>query len=69
MYAIKMNDDKSLTTTIKSTIYQYEKNADTLVFLVPMSYEDINLANCTMLLRYIAPNGIGKSEELEMDLQ
>ena len=40
MYAIKMEDDKSLTTTIHSTIYQGEKNADTLVFVVPMMYED-----------------------------
>lgn len=67
MYAIKMNSDKSLTTTIKATIYQHEKNADTLVFLVPKTYEDIDLANCTMLIRYILPTGIGKSEELEMD--
>lgn len=67
MYAIKMNDDKSLSATIKATIYQYEKNADTLLFLVPTSYEDVNLANCTMLLRYILPDGSGKSEELEMD--
>lgn len=67
MYAIKMNTDKSLTTTIKSTIYQREKNADTLVFLVPMTYDDIDMADCTMLIRYILPSGIGKSEELEMD--
>lgn len=67
MYAIKMNYDKSLSATIKATIYQYEKNADTLLFLVPASYEEVNLANCTMLLRYILPDGTGKSEELEMD--
>lgn len=67
MYAIKMNDDKSLSATIKATIYQHENNADTLLFLVPASYEDVNLANCTMLLRYILPDGSGKSEELEMD--
>ncbi len=67
MYAIKMNNDKSLITTIKATIYQNEKNADTLVFLVPQTYERIDMADSTMLLRYILPNGIGKSEELEMD--
>lgn len=67
MYAIKMNDDKSLITTIKATIYQHEKNADTLVFLLPQTYEQIDLANCTTLIRYILPNGVGKSEELEMD--
>jgi len=67
MYAIKMNNDKTLVTTVQSTIYQGEKNADTLVFLVPKEYESTNISNCTMLLRYILPDNIGKSEELEMD--
>lgn len=66
MYAIKMNDDKSLTTTVQATIYQNDKNADTLVFLVPMTYEEKNISDCTVLLRYILPNKVGKSEELEM---
>lgn len=65
MYVIKMNNDKSLNATIKSTIYQGEKNADTLVFLVPTEYEDKRVADCTLLLRYILPNGVGRSEELE----
>ena len=66
MYAVKMNVDKSLQTTIKATIYQYDKNADTLVVLLPMTYEDKNISDCTVLLRYILPNEVGKSEELEM---
>lgn len=69
MYVIKMNDDKSLSSTIKATIYQYERNADTLVFLIPMSYDNVNFADCTMLLRYILPDGTGKSEELSMEPQ
>lgn len=67
MYVIKMNTDKSLMTTIKSTIYQYERNADTLVFLIPKFYENDNMADCTLLLRYILPNGEGESEEIEME--
>lgn len=66
MYAIKMSEDKSLATTVQATIYQNEKNADTLVFLLPKFYEEENLADCTILLRYLLPDGIGKSEELEM---
>lgn len=66
MYVIKMNSDKSLITTIKSTIYQYERNADTLVFLIPKFYENENMADCSLLLRYILPNGEGKSEEILM---
>lgn len=66
MYVIKMNDDKSLETTVEATIYQNEKNADTLVFLLPRLYEEVNLADCIVLLRYLLPDGTGKSEELEM---
>lgn len=66
LYVIKVNNDKSLTTTVKAKIYQYERNADTLILLLPMFYEEENIANCTVLLRYVLPNGIGKSEELEM---
>lgn len=63
------DNDKSLITTIQSKIYQGERNADTLVFLVPMEFENKNLADCTLLLRYILPNGSGRSEELEMDVE
>jgi len=66
LYAIKMEEDKSLTTTIQSTIYQGDKNADTLVFLIPQKYEENSLADCEILLRYIMPNGMGRSEKLEM---
>ena len=52
-----MNEDKSLETTVEATIYQNEKNADTLVFLLPRLYEEVNLANCIALLRYILPDG------------
>lgn len=69
MYVLKMNDDKSLIATITSSIYQGEKNADTLSFLIPVSYEDKNIADCTLLLRYILPNGVGRSEELELDAE
>ena len=66
MYVIKMGADKALVTTIHSTIYQGEKNSDTLVFILPRKYEDVSISDCTMLLRYILPNGIGRSEEIEM---
>lgn len=67
MYVMKLGTDKSLTTTIHAKIYQGEKNADTLVFLAPRKYENTNLADCDLMLRYILPSGYGKSEELEMD--
>lgn len=67
MYAIKMNDDKSLVTTVHATIYQNEKNADMIVFLLPKYYGEKNISDCSVLLRYILPDSTGRSEELEME--
>lgn len=67
MYAIKMEDTKELITTIRGTIYQNEKNADTLVFLLPRVYDETDMADCTVLMRYVLPSGSGRSEEIEMD--
>lgn len=67
MYAIKMNaEDKSLETTVEAKIYQYERNIDTLVFLIPRYYEETNMADCAVMMRYLLPSGAGKSEELVM---
>lgn len=67
MYAIKMEDSKELITTIRGTIYQGERNADTLVFLLPQKYEDTDMADCTVYMRYVLPSGSGYSETIEMD--
>lgn len=61
---IKMNSDKSLIITIPTTIYRGENKADLITFLVPAQYGDINLADCAMMMRYILPDGTGKSEPL-----
>ena len=68
MYAIKLDANRELTTTIHSKIYQGDKNADTLVFVIPKVYgtEELDLASCTFLLRYVLPNGKGYTEELLM---
>lgn len=61
---IKMNDDKSLVITIPTTIYRGEVNADLITFLVPAEYQGKNMADCAMLMRYITPDNLGKSEAL-----
>ena len=69
MYVIKMNTDKSLVATIRSTIYQGECNSDTLVFLVPMKLNNQDLSNYSFFLKYILPDGTGVSEELIKDAE
>lgn len=61
---IKMTEDKELVITIKTTIFRGETKADLITFLVPMEYEGHNMADCAMVMRYILPNGDGKSEPL-----
>ena len=50
-----MNEDKSLVKTARSVIYQGEKNADTIRFLIPKHYEDKDVANCKVVLKYRLP--------------
>lgn len=66
MYVIKMENDKTLFATIESTIFEGESGADVITFLTPKNYNDINLADCTMLCRYILPDGIGYSDVLNL---
>lgn len=61
---IKMTNDKELVVTIKTTIYRGESRADLITFLIPMEYENQNMANCAMVMRYVLPDGSGKSESL-----
>lgn len=67
MYVIKMEDDKSLVTTIKSTIYRGELNANRILFLLPNEWEEHLLADYGVRLDYITPDGVGNSEMLAFE--
>lgn len=62
---VKMSADKQLLITIPTTLYRGETNADMITFLVPAMYEGKNVADCTVTMKYILPDGIGKSEVLD----
>ncbi len=64
MYVIKMEQDKSLLTTISATILQGEAASDVITILLPKQYGEIVMADCTVLARYILPSGTGRSDEL-----
>lgn len=67
MYTIIMNDDKSLTTSIRKTLYQREKLADKIQFLIPQKYGVMDLSKCTAKLKYIDQGNISRSELLAKD--
>lgn len=64
MYVIKMNKDKTLITTVRANVYRGEKNADTLVFLLPEKYDNKNLADCKVNIEYSLQDGTVKYEQL-----
>lgn len=62
-----MNDDKSLSCTVKTTIHQREKLVDKIQFLIPSTYGDINLQDSIVLLKYIDQGNIPHAEKLVTD--
>ena len=63
---IKMQDDKSLLITVPTTIYRGETNADLITFLLPSVYGDKSIADCTVSMRYVLPDGTGYSDTLAL---
>ena len=57
MYIIKFNDDKSLTTTKRVDIYKGDKNADKLLIYMPQEYGEVDIADCTVIIRFVKPGG------------
>lgn len=62
-----MNDDKSLTATVITTLYQREKLADKIQILIPQKYGDLKLAEFTALLKYVDQANVPHVETLHKD--
>lgn len=56
LYIIKMTEDKTLITTVKTNVYQGEENADMLRFLIPKIYDNKDISTCNVFLKYILPD-------------
>ena len=67
MYTIIMNSDKSLVTSVKTTLYQREKLVDKIQFLFPTIYQDLDLKTCKAILKYTDQGNVAHSEILAMD--
>ena len=67
MYTIIMNNDKSLVTTVATTLYQREKLADKIQILIPQTYKDLQLNEFTVLLKYVDQANVPHVEILEKD--
>lgn len=74
MYTILVCDDHSLRTTNRERIMQRSKLVDKLHFLVPPTYEDLDMSQMLVCMEYLTPVGkkyeteiLVKSEELYKD--
>lgn len=64
MYTILMNTDKSLNVSVKTTIYQREKLVDKFRFLIPPTYDSVDLSDFTVILKYLDQGNEAHSEVL-----
>lgn len=55
MYVILVNNDNSLSATVKQRIMQRSKLVDTLYFIVDPIYNKYDLTNATVVLEYLLP--------------
>lgn len=67
MYVIKMEDDKSLITTVKSTVYHKEANANHILFLLPQVIDECRVADFDVRMDYLPANSVGESEFLVLE--
>lgn len=62
-----MNADKSLTASVKTTLYQREKLVDKIQFLLPQKYEDFDIKDSVVLIKYVDQGNVSHAEKLKMD--
>ena len=63
MYTILVNDDNTLTTSVRERIMQRSKLVDSLHFLVSPTYKELDMTDFTVTLEYVLP--ISKKYKVE----
>ena len=67
MYTILMDKHKQLVKTVETKLYQREKLTEKLQFFFPKIYNDIDLSEFTIILKFIDQQGISHAEILSPD--
>lgn len=63
----KMDAEKNLIMTARATLYQHEKNVDSIAFLLPQHYDGMDLGDFKVEMRYADFSNALHSDELEKD--
>lgn len=66
MYTILMNSDKHLTKTVITVLHQNENLVDKFKFIVPRTYNGIDMLDFKTMLMYTAPSGEERSEVIKL---
>ena len=65
MYTILFkSEDKSLQATVRTKIYQRESLVDKFRFLIPQTYNDVDLSNFAVVLKYLDQGNEAQTEIL-----
>lgn len=67
MYTILMNADKTLTTTVKTNLYQKESLVDRIQFYIPTKYNEHDLTTFTATIVYADQSNVPHAENLVAD--
>lgn len=59
-----MTNSKDLIITVPTTIFCGENNADLITFLLPAKYKNQSIAECSVEMSYIRPDGSSSNETL-----
>lgn len=66
-YTILMDNNKHLTATITSILYQGENYCDSFYFLIPLKYKEVDLSDFLVTVMYTNANGDSFLDILEPD--
>ena len=69
MYTIIMDKYKNLNTTVRTTLFSQESAVDKIQFLIPPQYNEVDLTDYIVTLKYVDPNGNFHSEVLTLDAE
>ena len=67
MYTLLLKNDKDLVATNRCTIHQREKLVDKFKFLIPKTYDDLDLTVFTVQLQYLDQGNEAQNEILVRD--
>lgn len=67
MYTIVMDDRKNLVQTVRTKLCQHDKLVDKMQFLIPNTYDGMDLTGFTVVLKYVDQGNVAHSELLRGD--